>query len=76
LIENREHAVVANLELVAVRLSELQLRLFFLVETLVVLEERVGLLLRLLRLLSGRVVAKSQRQQELLEVFVLGVRLL
>ena len=45
LVENRQHSVVSDLELVAVSLSKLQLRLFLLVQTLVVLEESVCLIL-------------------------------
>ena len=72
LVENRQHSVVSYLELVAVSLSKLQLGLLLLVQTLVVLEEAIGLVLgRLLRLLSRGMVTERQSQQEVFEVIVL-----
>ena len=72
MIKNRQHPVVSDLELVTVSLSKLQLGLLFLVQTLVVLKEAIGLVLgSLLRLLSGGMVTERQSQQEVFEVIVL-----
>ena len=52
-----EHSVVSNFELIAVGFSELQLRLLLFVDALVVLTERAGLLLNLVRLLDRGMMA-------------------
>ena len=76
MLEDGQHSIVSNLELIAIVLSKLQLRLLFFVKGLVILVERARLLLGLLRLLGCRVVAQSKSEQELLEVLVFRVRLL
>ena len=75
LLEDGEHAVVSEFELVAIRLRELQLGLLLLVQALVALvESGSALCLRLLRFLSCCMVAYGEREQELGKVFVLGMR--
>ena len=76
MLENGEHAVVADFELVAECFCELQLRLLFLVQRFVILSELARLLLSLLRFLGRGMMAQCEGQQELFEVFMLGVRIL
>ena len=74
LLEDGEHAVVSEFELVAIRLRELQLGLLLLVQALVALvESGSALCLRLLRFLGRCMVAYGEREQKLGKVFVLGM---
>lgn len=73
LLEDSQHPIVSDLELIAKCLSKLQLRLFLFVERFIVLIEGAALLVSLLGLLGSRMVAQSQSQQELFEILMLWV---